>query len=72
MPYVKLLPYNALVLITSKCPLINLYGDVLQTTVRIINTGIRKIARVRFAHVGARKMKETFSSLCGPERAVFF
>lgn len=31
VPYVKLLPYNALVLITSECPLINLCGDVLQT-----------------------------------------
>lgn len=38
VPYVKLLPYNALVLITAECPLINLRGDALQTTVRIINT----------------------------------
>lgn len=37
----KLLPYNALVLITSECPLINPSGDVLQAAACIINTRIR-------------------------------
>lgn len=50
VPYVKLLPYNALVLITSECPLINPSGDVLQAAACIINTRIRYYKIVQYIH----------------------
>lgn len=48
VPYVKLLPYNALVLITSECPLINPSGDVLHAAACIINTRIRYYKIVQY------------------------